>query len=343
MNENNEIVTQDQQQITATTQSVQALSDINLIYNPEIFGYLEKMSGFMAASGNAVPQWLRNNPGGCMSICILAWQNHCNPFGLAGDSFCVTSENGSTMGVASYGAKATHAIVERACGSGFEHDFFGDWDRIIGKVKQITGKNGKPYYVPAWDRDKDEEGLGVWVWLRSDPDRKLRLLMKQCQTRNSTNWANNPQLQLFYQACKVWARMYKPGAVLGITSVDEIEDNANVLPTYPTPATVAGNNKKTGTKKDALKSKLGINPDEAVNAEVVEENTQPKVSERVQAIIDMTGAPVTVDKVVSYLQSLGYCTDYGLDEIDQYPENFRNRMAGDLTNLVNQAAEFANK
>jgi hypothetical protein len=167
--------------------------------------------------------------------------------------------------------------------------------------------------------------------------------MKQCQTRNSTNWANNPQLQLFYQACKVWARMYKPGAVLGITSVDEIEDNANVLPTDPTAATVAGNNKKTGTKKDALKSKLGINPDEAVNAEVVEETPQPKVSERVQAIIDMTGAPVTVYEVVRYLQRLGYCKEYGLDEIEKYPENFRNRMAGDLTNLVNQAAELANK
>ena len=164
--------------VPTTTQGVQALSDINLIYNPEIFGYLEKMAGFMANSGNAVPQWLRNNPGGCMSICILAWQNHCNPFGLAGDSFCVTAENGTAMGVASYGAKATHAIVERACGSEFEHDFFGDWDCIIGKVKQIQGKNGKPYYVPAWDRDKDEEGLGVFVWLKNDPSRKVKLLLK---------------------------------------------------------------------------------------------------------------------------------------------------------------------
>ena len=45
MNEN-EIAKSEGQQMT--TQSVQALSDINLIYNPEIFGYLEKMSGFMA-------------------------------------------------------------------------------------------------------------------------------------------------------------------------------------------------------------------------------------------------------------------------------------------------------
>ena len=127
--------------------------------------------------------------------------------------------------------------------------------------------------------------------------------------------------------------MYKPGAILGITSVDEIEDNANVLPVDPTTTNSSGKKSKT----DALKEKLGINAPDAIEAEVV-----PAVSDRISAIITEKNIPVTLDEVCNYLRSLNLLNGYGVDELEKYPANYKKKMSGDLTNLVNKAAEWVN-
>ena len=64
------------------------------------------------------------------------------------------------------------------------------------------------------------------------------------------------------------------------------------------------------------------------------------VTERVEEAIAATGAPISVMEVEMYLANLGALNGYNLDDLDAYPENLRNRMKGDLTNLVNKAAEW---
>jgi hypothetical protein len=51
----------------------------------------------------------------------------------------------------------------------------------------------------------------------------LELLLTQATTRNSTLWADDPKQQIAYLAQKRWARLYCPGVILGVYSVDELE------------------------------------------------------------------------------------------------------------------------
>lgn len=299
------------------------------IFDPKVLESLMAVAQVMASSREAVPVWARNNPGGCLSVCILARQHRMNPFGLIADSYSVEG------GIPSYGAKATHAIVESACGSTFEHEFFGDWTPILGNVIERTNDKGKKYYVHGWTKlGKEEDGLGVRIWLKSAPERKMELLLKQCITRNSTNWANNPQQQLFYQACKVYARMYHPGAVLGVYSTDELDDDRQPINITPaaSPAPAAPETAKT----EALKDRLGVNSTApAAEAEVV-----LTMSQKITAAIAETGAEITLDEVKQYMTEKGLLKDYTIDDFNRYPATWRKILATDVKALIDKVVEW---
>lgn len=322
------------------------------IFEPAVFQQLLQFAEVMSKSGCAVPEYMRDNPGACLSILITAYQHRMNPYGLGGDSYSI--ENG----IPSFGAKSTHAIVEHAAGDSFENEKIGDWSKIEGKVKILTNAKGKPYPTPGWTKfGPEEDGLACKVWLSSRPDRVVTLSLKQCYVRNSTNWASNPYLQLFYQTCKVYARMYFPGAVLGVYSTDEMPDYVQTIDITPTAETVSEPAPKARkSKADKLAEKLGVKPaDPVTEAEEVPATpaedllsaasvnyapAEKTVTERIEEAIAATGAPITVMEVEMYMVSRGALNGYTLDELDKYPENWRNRMAGDLTNLINLAAEW---
>lgn len=325
--ENQEIIKVEAAENTAPVVSAAAnrlMQEID-VFDPQVMNALMQVSNIMAHSGPAVPEWLRNNPGGCFSVCITAKQHKMDPFGLAKDSFCIEG------GTPEYGSKATHAIVEHACGDSFEHEKIGDWSKIEGKVEEKTNAKGKKYYVPGWTKfGPDEDGLACKVWLRSRPDRVLIMTLKQCAVRNSTNWANNPFLQLYYQTCKVYARMYYPGAVLGVYSIDEmpgsveIAEKPDCVEVESVPA--------TDSKMEALKAEFGVEENQAPAA--------PALSVRIQEAIAASGAPITLQEVEMYLTNRGCLDGYGIDDIEKYPENWRNALMGDLKNLVNLASEW---
>lgn len=321
--ENQEIIKVEAAENTAPVVSAAAnrlMQEVD-IFDPQVMNALMSIANVMSKSGPAVPEWLRDNPGGCFSICITAKQHRMDPFGLARDSFCIEG------GIPEYGAKATHAIVEHAVGDSFEHEKIGDWSKIEGKVKIMTSAKGKPYPVPGWTKyGPEEDGLACKVWLRSRPDRVTVLSLKQCFVRNSTNWASNPYLQLFYQACKVHARMYYPGAVLGVYSTDEMPD---YVPAEIAPAPGMVDISNSSSKMDDLKAEFGV-----------EENQAPALSVRIQEAIAACGAPITLQEVEMYLASRGCLDGYGIDELDRYPQNWRNALIGDLGNLVNKAADW---
>lgn len=321
------------------------------IFEPALFQQMLEFANVMAKSGCAVPEYMRDNPGACLSIIITARQHRMNPYGLAADSYSIEG------GIPTFGAKGTHAIVEHAVGDSFEHEKIGDWSKIEGKVKILTNAKGKPYPVPGWTKfGPEEDGLACKVWLRSQPERVTTLSLKQCYVRNSTNWASNPYLQLFYQACKVHARMYFPGAVLGVYSTDEMPDYVQTIDITPTAETVSEPAPKARkSKADKLAEKLGVKTGPVKEAEEVPANpaedllsaasvnyapAEKTVTERIEEAIAATGEPITVAEVEMYMASRGILNGYTLDELDKYPENWRNRMTGDLTNLVNQAAEW---
>lgn len=313
MNEN-EITKVESQEIAMPSVS-------EMIFDDGKFARMHQLAEIMASATCTIPRHLQGKPGDCFAIIAQAAQWRMNPMVVAQKTHLVN-------GALGYEAQLINAVIKsmNVISGRFHYEYVGDWEGFRKAAFMKAKEAGCGVNVGAVINGESEI-----TWM------PMPLYMESVTTRNSPLWKTNPQQQLAYLAVKYWVRLYAPDALLGVYSDDELAVTEAPVAPAPIPPTP-----EKKSRRQSVKEKLGIKPDEAVDVEVVEK-PEPKVSERVQAIIDMTAAPVTVDEVVAYLQSLGYCKEYGLDEIEKYPENFRNRMAGDLTNLVNQAAEFANK
>ncbi len=181
---------------------------------------LERIADLMASGKTTVPQHLRGSKGDCFAISLQSMQWGMNPFAVAQKTHLV---NG-TLG---YEAQLVAAVINSSglVTGRFQFDWYGPWDKVIGKFTVKRGDKGE-YRVPGWSM-ADEDGCGVRVWatLKGEPAaRTLDLLLSQARTRNSTLWADDPKQQLAYLAQKRWARLFAPDVILGVYSADELQE-----------------------------------------------------------------------------------------------------------------------
>ena len=212
--------------------------------SPERLTALMSFADKMAECRVTVPAHLAGKPGDCMAIAMQADRWGMDPFAVAQKTHLI---NG-TLG---YEAQLVNAVItSMAPTTGrLNFEWFGPWERIVGKFKTLTGKSGKPYQAPAWSQ-ADEAGCGVRVWatLRGESEpRVLELLLQQATVRNSTLWASDPKQQLAYLATKRWARLYTPDVILGVYTPDELEQRApiDVTPVRVDPAASAADRLKS--------------------------------------------------------------------------------------------------
>ena len=210
-------------QIAESGQSLPALgsSTTELLLRGDSLDRMFKVAEFMASSKTTLPAHFRGNPADCLAVVMQSMQWDMNPFAVAQKTHLVS-------GVLGYEAQLVNAVItSRAPVTGrLEYEWFGDWDKVIGKFEIKTNSEGKQYRQPGWKLE-DEEGLGVSVWAtfkgESQP-RRLDLLLAQARTRNSTLWADDPRQQLAYLATKRWSRLYCPDVIMGVYSPDEMEE-----------------------------------------------------------------------------------------------------------------------
>lgn len=202
---------------------------LNLMMNVDFMASIDRLADMMASGKATVPQHLRGNKADCYAICLQALQWGMNPFPVAQKTHLV---NG-TLG---YEAQLVNAVVVNSgvIKGRFDYEFFGPWERVVGKFKVIkTKKDNKDieYRVPNWTFD-DEKGCGVRVTacLPNGEARSIELLLQQARTRNSTLWADDPKQQLAYLAVKRWARLYTPDVIMGVYSVDELQEEIDITP-----------------------------------------------------------------------------------------------------------------
>lgn len=147
-----------------------------------------------------------------------------NPYAVAQKTHLVN-------GALGYEAQLVNAFIQSSgvTVGRFEYEWFGSWEKIIGKTKVIKmpAKGDKKEYefrVPDYSMT-DETGLGIRVTAvlkGEDVPRVLELLLVQASVRNSPLWASDPKQQLAYLAIKRWARLYCPDVILGVYTPDEL-------------------------------------------------------------------------------------------------------------------------
>ncbi len=192
----------------------------SLILNTQAFDQIERLANLMASGKSTIPDHLKT-PGDCMAIIMQSMQWRMNPWSVAQKTFLVSGKMGYESQLVAAVINSSGLIKGR-----FKFDFYGEWEKIIGKFEIKSGNNGE-YRVPGW-RLEDEAGIGVRVsaQLRDESEpRVLDLLLAQARTRNSTLWADDPKQQLAYLGQKKWARLYAPDVIMGVYSIDELQDH----------------------------------------------------------------------------------------------------------------------
>lgn len=172
----------------------------------------------MATSKLSVPEHLRGNVGDCLAIVTQAMLWNMNPFAVAQKTHVVSGRLG-------YEAQLVIAVVQN---SGAIRGAFRFESR--GEGANIEVRAG------AALRGETETTWGEWLSAAS------------VTTKNSPLWKTNVRQQMSYLQAKNWSRLYCPGAILGVYSVDELDDSP--LPpaiSEDAPAPVRGPQRKSAT------------------------------------------------------------------------------------------------
>ncbi|NHR06693.1 recombinase RecT [Chromobacterium haemolyticum] len=213
-----------------------------------------RLAEIMASGKATIPQHLRGNSGDCLAVVMQAMQWRMNPFAVAQKTHLVN-------GVLGYEAQLVAAVVNTsgATKDRLNVEWFGNWEKVIGKFDIRKGEKGE-YRVPGW-KMADEEGLGVRIsaTIKGEAEpRVLELLLAQARTRNSTLWADDPKQQLAYLGEKRWARLHAPDVLLGVYTPDELEPSAPAERDI-TPRAEA-TKEAPRTRADQLKQRLASKP-----------------------------------------------------------------------------------
>lgn len=200
-----------------------AISTSALVLDGDSLDRMMRLADIMAGGKATIPKHLAGNSADCLAVVMQAMQWGMNPFAVAQKTHMT---QGGTLG---YEAQLVNAVViaNAPVVGRPEYEFLGEWDKILGKVKEMTGNGGGKYYAADWKKD-DEAGLGIIVRLTlkgEDAPREVKVMMSQAYPRFSTQWATDPQQQISYLAIRKWARRYTPDVILGVYTNDELEES----------------------------------------------------------------------------------------------------------------------
>ncbi len=189
----------------------------NLIINRESGGMrfenmaeVMEFAKLMAVSGHAVPPHCRNNPGLCLGLAIQAVEWRMSPFAVAGKSYVVNDRIG-------YESQLVHAVIEQRAPitARLRHEFIGEGPKRRCRV---------------WAAAKGEAEPLVYT----SPE------ISKINPQNSPLWKTKPDLQLYYNTSRDWARAYFPDVILGVYSEDELIDSPAMAHHQERPKGVAG-------------------------------------------------------------------------------------------------------
>lgn len=179
--------------------STELMDPASMMMNANSMQALVAFADLMAKSAVTVPAHLQGKPSDCLAIAMQAAQWGMNPFAVAQKTHIVSGRLG-------YEAQLVNAVItsSRAIVGTFHYEFKGAGQDLECRVGA----------VPRGQSDI------VWgEWLRNG----------EVKTRNSPLWAVNPKQQLGYLQVKNWARLYCPGAILGVYTDDELVDADGVI------------------------------------------------------------------------------------------------------------------
>jgi RecT family len=170
-----------------------SINSAALVLNQASMESMMRVAELMASGKATVPKHLQNNPSDCLAVVMQAVQWQMNPWAVAQKTHLV---NG-TLG---YEAQLVNAVVQssNAIDGTFRYEFTGNTPAINCRAGAII---------------KGDKNVTWGEWLCENT----------VTTKNSPLWKVNPKQQMGYLQVKNWARLYCPGAILGVYTPDELD------------------------------------------------------------------------------------------------------------------------
>jgi RecT family protein len=162
-----------------------------------------KFAQLMAASGVAVPSFLRNNPGACMAVCLYAIEWRMSPYAVANKAYSVNDR-------LAFESQIIHAVIEQRA-------------PLSRRLRCTYAGQGEERTCTVTGFIKGED----------DPFTYTSPPFGRIQPKNSPLWKTKPDLQLYYNTSRDWARMYFPDVILGVYSDEELSVGQPARPARP--------------------------------------------------------------------------------------------------------------
>lgn len=181
------------------------------LFLPSGFGEAMELAKLMAA-GLAVPPHLRGKPADCLAVLMQSARWGLDPFAVASKSYFVNDRM-------AYEAQLVIAVLNTSGVLKGRLDV--DWEQTdIDLICTVSGT------------------------LKSDPRPKtVSQELSKVKVKNSPLWQSSPRQQIGYYTSRMWARLFAPEVLLGVYTIDEIQemgmDNARDVTPAPTRKRVA--------------------------------------------------------------------------------------------------------
>lgn len=185
----------------ATQGEFQLANPAQLYMDPAKLQSMVTFADMMSKSSITVPDHLRNKPSDCLAIVMQSTRWGMDPFVVAQKTHLVSGKLG-------YEAQLVIAVLQssNAIRGRFHYEYTGTGNDLACRVGAI----------PAGESEI------VWgSWLR----------LADVKVQNSPLWKTNPQQQIGYLQAKNWARLFAPGAILGVYTPDELDDGRSASAT----------------------------------------------------------------------------------------------------------------
>jgi len=214
----------------STELSTYSSKSTSLILDTKSFESIMAFANMMSNGIATVPKHLQKNPSDCAAIVMQAMQWNMNPYAVAQKTHIV---NG-TLG---YEAQLVNAVVTASglIDGTFKYEYLGENEEIKCRVGAKL---------------KDDSDITWTEWLA----------IKDVTVRNSPLWKTNKKQQIGYLQLKNWSRLYAAGAILGVHTVDELQDSVSEIkiinPEEPVTATQTAELEENMYPEDEFKKNI---------------------------------------------------------------------------------------
>jgi hypothetical protein len=206
-------------------------------FKPENYLQMQEFAKTMATCKASIPAWLRGSIGDCLAITNRAQRWGLDPFFVAEMSYMMTNTKTGEVTVG-YQSQLIHAIVESLA-------------PLKGRLRHKIMGEGDNRYCVVWGTFKNETEPHEFT---SEPlGKRIKDIGRSANGnfRGSPLWLQKPNVQLFYDASRDWARINCPDVLGGVYAREELPDHEMVDVTPQTKSAALAQRLREANMKDA--------------------------------------------------------------------------------------------